>query len=172
VVHELVKLCQIGPSTQKPGIWPPKLANPFTPGQNAKTSLVFADVAYPCRLGPSHLSKTPLILSLVHVDWTGGSNGPRRCGPAAGGAAATRVRVWARARGQVSVPREPHGARPGAGAAAVARAWAHNGHSRSGKRWWGTTAAASQPSMTSEESVTTSDGGGGREALEPPNLFV
>jgi hypothetical protein len=25
------------------------------------------------------------------------------------------------------VPREPHGARPGAGAAAVARAWAHNG---------------------------------------------
>jgi hypothetical protein len=76
------------------------------------------------------------------------------------------------ARGQVSVPREPHGARPGAGAAAVARAWAHNGHSRSGKRWWGTTAAASQPSMTSEESVTTSDGGGGREALEPPNLFV
>jgi hypothetical protein len=32
------------------------------------------------------------------------------------------------ARGQVSVPLEPHGARPGAGAAAVARAWAHNGH--------------------------------------------
>jgi hypothetical protein len=31
------------------------------------------------------------------------------------------------ARGQVGVPREPHGARPGAGAAAVARAWAHNG---------------------------------------------
>jgi hypothetical protein len=131
VVHELVTLCQIGPSTQKPGIWPPKLANPFAPGPNAKTSLVFADVTYPCGLGPGHLLKTPLILSLVHVDWTGGSNGPRRCGPAAGGAAATRVRVRARARGQVGVPQEPHEARPGAGAAAgaaaVARAWAHNG---------------------------------------------
>jgi hypothetical protein len=90
VVHELVRPRQIGPSTQKPRIWPPKLANPFTPGPNAKTSLVFADVAYPCGLSSGHLSKTPLILSLVHVDWTGGSNGPRSCGPAAGDAAATR----------------------------------------------------------------------------------
>ena len=33
-------MCQIGPSTTKPGIWPLKLANPFTPGLNEKTNSV------------------------------------------------------------------------------------------------------------------------------------
>jgi hypothetical protein len=194
VVHELVRLCQIGPSTQKPGIWPPKLANPFAPGPNAKTSLVFADVAYPCGLGPGHLSKTPLILSLVHVDWIGGSNDPRRCGPAAGGAGATRVRVRAHARctrpsrrpagaargqawcwcggGSSGVGAQwPPGARRLFRGAAVGRGCARPQPVR-GRRWWGTAAAAGRPSMTSEESVTMSDGGDGREELELLNLFV
>jgi hypothetical protein len=95
-------------------------------------------------------------------------------------------------RGQVSIPLEPLGAKPSAGAAPVARAWAHNGrpvrggffegprlgggargHSRSATGGGGgTAAAAGRPSMTTEESVTTSDGSGGREELEPPNFFV
>ena len=38
---KFAQMCQIGSSTTKPGIWPLKLANPFTPDPNAKTSPVF-----------------------------------------------------------------------------------------------------------------------------------